>query len=89
MLSASVLAAVFTSPDTDSIVAAIKAVACKRGALRVVKKYTGDRLDFGLAAEIARSEGIPGEMIVVHDDAALNGSGSGSSCSRDLVASSV
>jgi dihydroxyacetone kinase len=76
MLSASVLGAVFTSPDTDSIVAAIKAVAGKRGALLVVKNYTGDRLNFGLAAEIARSEAIPVEMIVVRDDVALNGSGS-------------
>lgn len=74
MLSAGVLGAVFTSPDTDSIVAAIKAVARKRGALLVVKNYTGDRLNFGLAAEIARSEGIPVEMIVVHDDVALTGS---------------
>jgi triose/dihydroxyacetone kinase / FAD-AMP lyase (cyclizing) len=76
MLSASVLGAVFTSLDTDSIVAAIKAVAGKRGVLLVVKNYTGDRLNFGLAAEIARSERIPVEMIVVHDDVALNGSGS-------------
>ena len=51
---ASVLGAVFTSPGSDSIVAAIKAVAGKRGALLVVKNYTGDRLNFGLAAEIAR-----------------------------------
>lgn len=71
MLSAAVPGAVFTSPDTDSIVAAIRAVAGKRGALLVVKNYTGDRLNFGLAAEIARSEGIPVEMIVVHDDVAL------------------
>jgi len=76
MLSASVIGAVFTSPDTDSIVAAIKAVAGKPGTLLVVKNYTGDRLNFGLAAEIARSEGIPVEMIVVHDDVALNGNGS-------------
>ncbi len=76
MLSASVLGAVFTSPDTDSIVAAIKAAAGKHGALLVVKNYTGDRLNFGLAAEIARSEGIPVETVVVHDDVALNESGS-------------
>src|SRR5208283_5028114 len=57
MLSAAVAGAVFTSPDTDSIVAAIRAVAGKRGALLVVKNYTGDRLNFGLASEIARSEG--------------------------------
>jgi dihydroxyacetone kinase len=74
MLSASVLGEIFTSPDTDSIVAAIKAVAGKRGALLVVKNYTGDRLNFGLAAEIARSEGIPIEVLIVHDDVALNGS---------------
>jgi dihydroxyacetone kinase len=72
MLSASVLGEVFTSTDTDSIVAAIKAVAGKPGALLVVWNYTGDRLNFGLAAEIARSEGIPVEMIVVHDDVALS-----------------
>ena len=65
-----------TSPDTDSIFAAIKAVAGKPGAFLVVKNYTGDRLNFGLAAEMARSEGISVEMIIVDDDVALNGSGS-------------
>src|SRR5258706_9201385 len=74
MLSAGVAGEVFTSPDTDSILAAIKAVAGKSGALLVVKNYTGDRLNFGLAAEMARSEGIPVEMIIVDDDVALNGS---------------
>jgi len=53
MLSAGVAGEVFTSPDTDSILAAIKAVAGKPGALLVVKNYTGDRLNFGLAAEMA------------------------------------
>src|SRR6201984_1182868 len=74
MLSAGVAGEVFTSPDTDSILAAIKAVAGKPGALLVVKNYTGDRLNFGLAAETARSEGISVEMIIVDDDVALNGS---------------
>ena len=73
MLSAGVAGEVFTSPDVDSVVAAIKAVAGKPGALLVVKNYTGDRLNFGLAAEMARSEGIPVEMIIVDDDVALNG----------------
>ena len=77
MLSAAVAGEVFTSPDTDSVVAVIKPVAGKRGTLLVVKNYTGDRLNFGLAAEIARSEGIAVEMIVVDDDVALNGDGSG------------
>lgn len=73
MLSAAVAGEVFTSPDTDSILAAIKAVAGKPGVLLVVKNYTGDRLNFGLAAEMARSEGIPIEMIIVDDDVALEG----------------
>jgi triose/dihydroxyacetone kinase / FAD-AMP lyase (cyclizing) len=76
MLSAGVAGEVFTSPDTDSIFAAIKAVAGKPGALLVVKNYTGDRLNFGLAAEMARSEGISVEMIIVDDDVALHGTGS-------------
>jgi dihydroxyacetone kinase len=47
---------VFTSPAPDAIVAAIKAVTGSKGCLLIVKSYTGDRLNFGLAAEIARSE---------------------------------
>ena len=77
MLSAGVAGEIFTSPDTDSIFEAIKAVAGKPGALLVVKNYTGDRLNFGLAAEMARSEGIPVEMIIVDDDVALNGATAG------------
>ena len=71
MLSAAVAGEVFTSPSSDSIFAAIKATAGKPGALLVVKNYTGDRLNFGLAAEMARAEGIPVEMLLVDDDVAL------------------
>ncbi len=74
MLSAAVAGEVFTSPGSDTVFAAIQAVAGKSGALLVVKNYTGDRLNFGLAAEMARAEGIPVEMIIVDDDAALSGS---------------
>jgi dihydroxyacetone kinase len=73
MLSAAVAGEVFTSPSSDSVFAAIKAVAGKPGALLVVKNYTGDRLNFGLAAEMARADGIPVEMIIVDDDVALKG----------------
>jgi dihydroxyacetone kinase len=73
MLSAAVAGEVFTSPSSDTVFAAIKAVAGKPGALLVVKNYTGDRLNFGLAAEMARAEGIPVEMIIVDDDVALKG----------------
>ena len=58
MLSAAVAGEVFTSPSSDAVFAAIKATAGKPGALLVVKNYTGDRLNFGLAAEMARAEGI-------------------------------
>jgi triose/dihydroxyacetone kinase / FAD-AMP lyase (cyclizing) len=75
MLSAAVAGEVFTSPSSDSVFAAIKAVAGKPGALLVVKNYTGDRLNFGLAAEMARAEGIPVETVIVDDDVALKGTG--------------
>src|SRR6202789_3947456 len=75
MLSAAVVGEVFTSPSSDSVFAAIKAVSGKPGALLVVKNYTGDRLNFGLAAEMARAEGISVEMVTVDDDVALRGTG--------------
>jgi triose/dihydroxyacetone kinase / FAD-AMP lyase (cyclizing) len=77
MLSAAVAGEVFTSPSADSVFAAIQAVAGKLGSLLVVKNYTGDRLNFGLAAEMARAEGIPVEMLIVDDDVALSGTGQG------------
>src|ERR1700678_4241075 len=75
MLSAAVAGEVFTSPSSDTVFAAIQAVAAKPGALLVVKNYTGDRLNFGLAAEMARAAGIPVELVIVDDDVALKGSG--------------
>ena len=75
MLSAAVVGEVFTSPSSDSVFAAIQAVSGKPGALLVVKNYTGDRLNFGLAAEMARAQGISVEMVVVDDDVALKGTG--------------
>ena len=71
MLSAAVVGDVFTSPSVDAVLAAIRAVAGAAGALLVVKNYTGDRLNFGLAAEIATAEGIPTEMVLVADDVSL------------------
>ena len=73
LLSAAIAGDVFTSPSVDAIVAAIRAVAGPAGAVLVVKNYTGDRLNFGLAAELAARDGIPCEMVVVADDVALHG----------------
>ncbi|HEY4298839.1 MAG TPA: dihydroxyacetone kinase subunit DhaK, partial [Paraburkholderia sp.] len=75
MLSAAVAGEVFTSPSTDAVLDAIRAVAGRAGALLIVKNYTGDRFNFGLAAEIARAEGIPTEMVIVADDVALTANG--------------
>ncbi|SFK52288.1 dihydroxyacetone kinase family protein [Falsiroseomonas stagni] len=73
LLHAAVAGDVFTSPPVDAVLAAIRAVAGPPGALLIVKNYTGDRLNFGLAAELARAEGIACEVAVVADDVALAG----------------
>lgn len=71
LLTAAVAGDVFTSPSVDQVLAAIRATAGPAGALMVVKNYTGDVLNFGLAAELARAEGIPVESVIVADDVAL------------------
>ena len=71
MLSAAVAGEVFTSPTPDSIFAGVQAIAGNPGVLLIVKNYTGDRLNFGLAAEMARSQGIPVKIVIVADDIAL------------------
>src|SRR5687768_14317975 len=73
MLSAAVAGDIFTSPSVDAVLAAIRHVGQKSGVLLIVKNYTGDRLNFGLAAELARAEGIEVEVVVVGDDVALRG----------------
>jgi len=71
MLSAAVAGNVFTSPSPDAVLAAIRATAGPAGVLLIIKNYTGDRLNFGLAAELARAEGISVETVLVADDVAL------------------
>jgi dihydroxyacetone kinase len=71
MLSAAVCGDVFASPSVDAVLAGIMAVTGKAGCLLIVKNYTGDRLNFGLAVERARSFGLRVNMVVVDDDIAL------------------
>ncbi|XP_022736765.1 putative 3,4-dihydroxy-2-butanone kinase isoform X2 [Durio zibethinus] len=71
MLTASICGDVFASPPVDSILAGIRAVTGPMGCLLIVTNYTGDRLNFGLAAEQARSEGYKIETVIVGDDCAL------------------
>ena len=71
MLTAAVSGEVFASPSVDAVLDGIHAVTGDAGALLIVKSYTGDRLNFGLAAELARAEGLPVEVVVVADDVAI------------------
>ena len=61
----------FASPSVDAVLAGILAVTGDAGCLLIVKNYTGDRLNFGLAAERARAFGRKVNMVVVDDDVAL------------------
>ena len=71
MLTAAIAGDVFTSPGVDAVSAALRAASGPAGAVLIIKNYTGDRLNFGLAAELARAEGIPVETVIVADDVAL------------------
>jgi ATP-dependent dihydroxyacetone kinase len=71
MLTAAVCGDVFASPSVDAVLAGILAVSGPAGCLLIVKNYTGDRLNFGLAAERARAYGIKVSMVIVDDDIAL------------------
>ena len=68
MLTAAVCGDLFASPSVDAVLNAIVAVTGDRGCLLIVKNYTGDRLNFGLAAEKAKKHGLKVEMGIVGDD---------------------
>ncbi|KAG2427354.1 hypothetical protein HXX76_012548 [Chlamydomonas incerta] len=72
MLAAAVCGDVFASPSTAAVLAAIRAVTGPAGCLLIVKNYTGDRLNFGLAAEQALGEGYAVEVVVVGEDVAID-----------------
>jgi Dak1 domain-containing protein len=73
-LAGAVCGEVFASPSTDAVLTGLRTLAAPEGpgALLVVMNYTGDRLNFGLAAQLARAEGIATEMVTVADDVALD-----------------
>ncbi|KAF4657099.1 hypothetical protein FOZ61_005997 [Perkinsus olseni] len=75
MLTAAVCGSIFASPSVSAILSTIVHVTGDAGCLLVVKNYTGDRLNFGLAREIARSKyALKVEMVIVSDDIAIPGS---------------
>jgi phosphoenolpyruvate---glycerone phosphotransferase subunit DhaK len=74
MLDAAIAGEVFTSPVPDQILAATKAVSGGAGVVHIVKNYTGDVLNFQLAAELADEDGVKVESVLVNDDVAVQDS---------------
>lgn len=74
MLDAACPGAVFTSPTPDQVYEATKAVHGGSGVLYIVKNYTGDVMNFDLAADLARADGIDVQSVVINDDVAVEDS---------------
>ena len=74
MLDAAVAGAVFTSPTPDQVYEAIQATECGKGALLIIKNYTGDVMNFEMAADMAADEDITVDKVVVADDVAVENS---------------
>jgi len=74
MLDAACPGEVFTSPVPDQMLVATRAVNAGAGVLHIVKNYTGDVLNFQMAAELADDEGIEVASVVVNDDVAVQDS---------------
>jgi dihydroxyacetone kinase-like protein len=74
MLDAACPGAVFTSPTPDQMAAATKAVDGGAGVLHIVKNYTGDVMNFEMAAELTGAEGVEVESVLTNDDVAVEDS---------------
>ncbi|KAK6348989.1 hypothetical protein TWF730_009749 [Orbilia blumenaviensis] len=74
MLDVAVAGDIFASPSAAQILVGLKAIESSKGTLMIVKNYTGDKLNFGLAAQKARSQGQQISVVFVNEDASLNGS---------------
>ncbi len=74
MLDAACPGAVFTSPVPDQMLAATKAVNGGKGVLHIVKNYTGDIMNFEMAAELGAAEGIEVASVITNDDVAVKDS---------------
>jgi dihydroxyacetone kinase-like protein len=74
MLDAACPGEIFTSPVPDQMLAATKAVDGGAGVLHIVKNYTGDVMNFKLAAELAEDDGIHVQSVLTNDDVAVEDS---------------
>ncbi|KAF3168740.1 hypothetical protein TWF225_011486 [Orbilia oligospora] len=72
MLDVAVAGDIFASPSAAQILVGLKAIKGTKGTLMIVKNYTGDKLNFGLAAQKARSEGQEVSVVFVNEDASLD-----------------
>ncbi|KAF9767327.1 hypothetical protein IL306_000117 [Fusarium sp. DS 682] len=64
---------IFASPSASQILTGLQTVKSSKGSLMIVKNYTGDKLNFGLAAEKAKADGQKVEMVIVGDDVSVEG----------------
>ena len=74
MLDGACAGEIFTSPTPDQIYECTKRVAGDRGVVHIVKNYTGDVLNFEMAAELAQGDGIEVQAVVINDDVAVQDS---------------
>ena len=74
MLDAACPGAIFTSPTPDQMLAATKAVDGGAGVLHIVKNYTGDVMNFEMAADLVKGDGVAVESVVIDDDVAVKDS---------------
>ena len=74
MLDAVAAGAIYTSPAADRIYEGIKAIATEQGGLMIPMNYTGDIMNFEMAAEMAEMDGIKTAMVVTNDDVAVDNS---------------
>ncbi|WP_028023767.1 dihydroxyacetone kinase subunit DhaK [Enterovibrio calviensis] len=71
MLTAAVCGDLFAAPSVDAVLNAIVHVTGDKGCLVIIKNYTGDRLNFGLACEKAKEMGYDVELVIVNDDISI------------------
>lgn len=74
MLDAACPGEIFTSPTPDQMYEAAKAVNGGKGVLYIVKNYSGDIMNFQMAADMLAGEGIPVEQVIINDDVAVEDS---------------
>ena len=77
MLDAAVCGAVFASPTSEQVQAGTRIADSGAGVVHIVKNYTGDVLNFQIAAELVGDDGIPMEAVIVDDDLASDGASDG------------